>query len=60
MLYVKFNDARMTPEITDGIYRMSFATLPSAQLKRIDDSAHFIMWDQPDRFNAELDAFLAR
>lgn len=60
VLYVKFNDARMTPEITDGIYRMSFATLPSAQLKRIDDSAHFIMWDQPDRFNAELDAFLAR
>lgn len=59
VLYVKFNDARMTPEITDGIYRMSFATLPSAQLKRIDDSAHFIMWDQPDRFNAELDAFLA-
>lgn len=59
VLYVKFNDARMTPEITDGIYRMSFATLPSAQLKRIDDSAHFIIWDQPDRFNAELDAFLA-
>lgn len=60
VLYVKFNDARMTPEVTDGIYRMSFATLPSAQLKRIDDSAHFIMWDQPDRFNAEVDAFLAR
>ncbi|MFJ6025148.1 alpha/beta fold hydrolase [Brevundimonas sp. NPDC092305] len=58
VLYVKFNDARMTNEITDAIYRASFATLPSAGLKRIDDSAHFIMYDQPDRFLAEVNAFL--
>lgn len=60
VVYVKFNDARMTPEITDSIYRMSFATLPGATLRRIDDSAHFIMLDQPQAFFAELDAFLAR
>lgn len=60
VLYVKFNDPRMTPELTDTIYRMSFADLPGAQLKRIDDSAHFIMFDQPQAFYAELDAFLAR
>lgn len=59
VLYVKFNDPRMTPEITDGIYRASFATLPSATLTRIDDSAHFIMLDQPARFAAEVEAFLA-
>ncbi len=59
VLYVKFNDPRMTPEITDAIYRMSFSTLPSAELTRIDDSAHFIMLDQPERFFSELDAFLA-
>ncbi len=58
VLYVKFNDARMTPEITDGIYRASFATLPGATLKRIDDSAHFIMLDQPAAFAAEVNAFL--
>ena len=58
VLYVKFNDPRMTPEITDGIYRASFATLPSASLKRIDDSAHFIMLDQPAIFAAEVNAFL--
>ncbi|KAK0349520.1 hypothetical protein LTR94_032790 [Friedmanniomyces endolithicus] len=60
VLYVKFNDARMTDAITDAIYQMSFATLPGAKLKRIDDSAHFIMFDQPTAFYGELDAFLAK
>lgn len=60
VVYVKFNDARMTPEITDMIYQSSFATLPGARLKRIDDAAHFVMFDQPAAFFAELDAFLAR
>jgi pimeloyl-ACP methyl ester carboxylesterase len=58
VLYVKFNDPRMTPEITDGIYQASFANLPGAELKRIDDSAHFIMLDQPAVFAAEVNAFL--
>ena len=58
VLYVKFNDARMTNEITDGVYQASFATLPGATLTRIDDSAHFIMLDQPARFAAEVNAFL--
>ncbi|MGV9008274.1 alpha/beta fold hydrolase [Brevundimonas sp.] len=58
VLYVKFNDPRMTTEMVDGIYAASFANLPGAKLKRIDDSAHFIMLDQPDRFLAEVNAFL--
>lgn len=56
VLYVTFTG--MAPEMTDGIYRASFQTLPSAQLKRIDDSAHFIMLDQPEVFAAEVNAFL--
>ena len=60
VLYVKFNDARMTTEITDGIYQGAFATLPGVDLKRIDDSAHFIMLDQPAAFHAALDAFVAQ
>ena len=60
VLYVKFNDPRMTDAITDAIYQMSFATLPGAKLKRIDDSAHFIMLDQPQAFYGDLDAFLAK
>ncbi len=59
VLYVKFNDARMTNELTDLIYTMSFASRPGTVLKRIDDSAHFIMFDQPERFNSEVDAFLS-
>ncbi|MDI1327834.1 MAG: alpha/beta hydrolase [Brevundimonas sp.] len=58
VLYVRFNDPRMTDEMVDGIYRASFATLPSAGFTRIDDSAHFIMLDQPARFAAEVNAFL--
>ena len=58
VLYVKFNDARMTDEITDMIYSGSFATRPGTTLKRIDDSAHFIMFDQPQVFAAEIDTFL--
>ena len=60
VLYVKFNDPRMTDAITDAIYQMSFAALPGAKLKRIDDSAHFIMLDQPQAFYGDLDAFLAK
>ena len=58
VLYVRFNDPRMTDEITDAIYQASFSSLPSARLTRIDDSAHFIMLDQPARFAAEVNAFL--
>ena len=58
VLYVKFNDPRMTNEMVDGIYQASFANLPGATLTRIDDSAHFIMLDQPARFAAEVNAFL--
>lgn len=59
VLYAKFNDARMTPEITDTIYQASFANLPGTKLQRVDDSAHFIMLDQPDVFYSALDAFVA-
>ncbi|MFN3536254.1 MAG: alpha/beta fold hydrolase [Brevundimonas sp.] len=58
VLYVKFNDPRMTPEITDMIYQMSFQTLPGAELTRVDDAAHFIMLDQPDLFAERVRAFL--
>ena len=58
VLYVAFEFPGMTPEMTDGIYTGSFANMPGATLKRIDDSAHFIMLDQPAVFAAEVNAFL--
>jgi pimeloyl-ACP methyl ester carboxylesterase len=59
VIYVAFDFPGMTPEMTDGIYRASFATLPGVELTRIDDAAHFVFIDQPGAFFAELDAFLA-
>jgi len=58
VIYARFNDPRMTPEITDGIYRASYAALPGVTLKRIDNSAHFIMLDQPAAFAEAVEAFL--
>lgn len=58
VLYVAFEFPGATPEFSDGVYRGSFANLPSARLKRIDNSAHFIMLDQPTVFAAEVNAFL--
>ena len=50
---VPLNDAQM-----DAVYKMAYAPLKGAQVKRVPDSAHFIMWDQPARFQAEVKAFL--
>jgi len=58
VLYVTLPIPGVTPEATDAIYAASFAALPGATLTRIDDSAHFIMLDQPARFAAEVNAFL--
>jgi pimeloyl-[acyl-carrier protein] methyl ester esterase len=44
----------------DGFYGAAFAPMPHKTLVRFDDSRHFIMFDQPDRFEAELDTFLAQ
>ncbi|MEQ7153802.1 alpha/beta fold hydrolase [Brevundimonas aurifodinae] len=59
VVYVAFDFPGMTPEMTDGIYSMSFATLPGVELTRIDEAAHFVFLDQPEAFNRELDVFLA-
>jgi pimeloyl-[acyl-carrier protein] methyl ester esterase len=44
----------------EATYHGQYAPLPTATLVRIDDSRHFIMFDQPAKFDAALDAFLAK
>jgi pimeloyl-ACP methyl ester carboxylesterase len=44
----------------EGLYKSQYAPLEGLVLVRIDDSRHFVMLDQPARFEAALDAFLAR
>lgn len=40
-------------------YRGAYEPLKGAKVVRVDDSAHFVMIDQPARFMAEVEAFLA-
>lgn len=40
------------------LYTNAFATLPNVKLTRIDDSRHFIMFDQPAAFHTAVLSFL--
>jgi pimeloyl-ACP methyl ester carboxylesterase len=42
----------------DHVYKAAYAGAKEVTLKRVADSAHFIMWDQPHRFEEEVKAFL--
>jgi pimeloyl-[acyl-carrier protein] methyl ester esterase len=45
--------------MADAMWTGEYAALPGVRLIRIDDSRHFIMLDQPERFAATVDEFLA-
>jgi pimeloyl-[acyl-carrier protein] methyl ester esterase len=59
VLYPDYTPLGVPPGATDGRYGGAFAALPGVKLKRVDHSLHFIMFDQPQAFAADLDAFLA-
>ncbi len=59
VLYVQPKSVPVTPEQFDAGYKSAYAPLRQVTLKRIPDSAHFIMWDQPQRFQTEVKAFLS-
>ncbi len=40
------------------LYQENYAALPNKKIVRIDDSFHFIMLDQPEKFAAEVATFL--
>jgi pimeloyl-ACP methyl ester carboxylesterase len=58
VLYVRPAGAPVTDAQMEQFYAMSYAGAPQAVLKRIPDSYHFIMLDQPEVFRSELKAFL--
>lgn len=45
--------------VMDATYPRLYGAAPTVKLKRVDASLHFIMFDQPDAFAKELDAFLS-
>ena len=46
-------------EFTDAVYAESYATAPNKALVRIDDALHFVMLDQPGKFEQEVLDFLS-
>ncbi len=59
VLYVQPKTVPIPAEQFDYAYKSAYAPVKLLSLKRIPDSAHFIMWDQPQRFQGEVKAFLA-
>ena len=59
VLYIQPKSVPLPAEQFDGVYKNAYAPIRQLTLKRIPDSAHFIMWDQPQRFRSEAAAFLS-
>jgi pimeloyl-ACP methyl ester carboxylesterase len=60
VLYVHPPNVQLPPDQFDASMAGLYAGAPNARLVRIDDSRHFIQWDQPARFLAEIDTFMTR
>ena len=46
------------PAKVDATYQSQYKAMPNAKLVRVDDARHFIMYDQPAKFDAAVEAFL--
>ena len=60
VLYVQPPNVPLPPDQFDATMAGLYAESPNARLVRIDDSRHFLQWDQAARFVAEVDSFMTR
>jgi pimeloyl-ACP methyl ester carboxylesterase len=60
VLYVQPPNVQVPPDQFDASMAGLYAGAPNTRLVRFDDSRHFIQWDQPARFIAEVDTFMTR
>ncbi len=58
VLYVRSPALPITDAQMEAFYKAAYAAVPAATLTRIPDSYHFIMFDQPTRFAADVRRFL--
>jgi len=58
-LYASDADGGAPAAMADALWSREYAALPGVTLIRVDDSRHFIMADQPERFDEIVDRFLA-
>lgn len=48
----------LSQAIVDGLYANAYKDVPNATIERIENSFHFIMWDQPEAFKAKVLEFV--
>ncbi|WP_296167215.1 alpha/beta hydrolase [uncultured Brevundimonas sp.] len=58
-IYASDENGGAPAAMADAMWTREYAGLPNVHLERVDDSRHFIMADQPERFAAVVDRFLA-
>lgn len=58
VLYAVDADGGPSPALAQALWEREYAALPGATLVRVEDSRHFIMADQPERFAALAEEFL--
>lgn len=58
-VYAADADGGTPAAMADAVWGREYSTLPGVRMVRVDDSRHFIMADQPARFAAVVDQFLA-
>jgi pimeloyl-ACP methyl ester carboxylesterase len=57
-LYASDADGGAPAALADSLWAREYAPLPGVRLIRVDESRHFIMADQPERFAQIVDEFL--
>lgn len=57
-LYAMDADGGPPPAMAQALWTQEYSTLPGVKLVGVDGSRHFIMADQPERFDELVDAFL--
>ncbi|HTT99377.1 MAG TPA: alpha/beta hydrolase [Rhizomicrobium sp.] len=60
LLHPDYSAMEAPPGTTDAMYRKDYAAAPTVKVVEIGPSLHFIMFDQPAKFGAALDSFLAQ
>lgn len=58
VLYVQPKTVPIPAAQFDQAYQGAYSPVKQLRLKRIENSAHFIMWDQPQAFQSALKTFL--
>jgi pimeloyl-ACP methyl ester carboxylesterase len=58
VLYAAPPTMPIAPDMLGIFYRTAYSGAPQAEVELIPDAYHFIMWDEPARFQRELREFL--